>query len=242
MRKWLKASIWILAAAIITIAILNIEVTTLQGVDYKINVIRMPLYFKVLDFFDRHYNYSLLTGRITAGAKTDKEKVSRLLEWTHANIRKVPEGFPVVDDHVWHIIIRGYGTYDQSADVFTTLCNYAGLEAFFLECRPKDKTKEISVSFVKVGGEWTVLDPYYGASFVDASGNFVRLEDIKDGRWTMKALERPAIQYQPFFDNLPAIKGAGLVRSTIQSPLNRFLFEIKKRWKGNSGLKQQEGD
>ena len=51
--------------------------------------------------------------------------------WTCENIRKQPDGLPVIDDHVWHIIIRGYGEPDQSSDVFTTLCNYAGIRAFY---------------------------------------------------------------------------------------------------------------
>src|SRR3989338_7277520 len=106
MRRWRsRLSAW-LAAAIIAIVLLNIEVTSLQGINGQIHAIRMPLYLKMLDFFDRHYNYMLLTKRITGDARTDEEKTLKLLGWTHANIRKIPDGFPVVDDHVWHIIVR----------------------------------------------------------------------------------------------------------------------------------------
>ena len=46
-----------------------------------------------------------------------KKKTLKIFIWTHKNIRKAPEGLPVIDDHVWHTIIRGYGINDQSSDV-----------------------------------------------------------------------------------------------------------------------------
>lgn len=228
-------------ASIVTIvaiiALLNIEVTTLQGVDYKINVIRLPLYLKILDFFDRHYNYTLLTKRITYGAKTDEEKVSKLLEWTYANVRKVPDGFPVIDDHVWSIIIRGYGAHGQSADVFTTLCNYAGLEAFFAECQPKDRSSKALLSFVKVRGKWRAFDPYYGVYFKNHAGGFADLEEIRAGNWTVVFAEKPAVDYKPFLGNIPDIRKAGLIRATIQSPLKRLLFEVNRMRRGRQNGK-----
>lgn len=221
-----------LAGLSIIVVLLNVEVTSLQGVNYKVSVIRMPLYFKILDFFDRHYNYKLLTRRIIGNAGTDDEKVSKLLDWTYANIRKVPDGFPVIDDHVWHTIIRGYGVDDQSNDVFTTLCNYAGLEAFYQEIFTKDRRESTTLSFVKVSGKWHVFNPYYRLSFKNRRGAPADLDEIRRGERAIVSAEMPALDYGPFLDNIPDIKKAGLTRATIQSPLNRFLFELKKMRRG----------
>ena len=106
--------------------LLNVQVTTRQGINYKVTSIKIPLYLKLLDFFDRHYNYISLVSRITHGCINKETKILALFNWCYANIKDQPETLPVVDDHVWHIIIRGYGAGEQSSDVFTTLCNYAG--------------------------------------------------------------------------------------------------------------------
>jgi len=105
--------------------LLNKEVTTKQGIDYKLQTIRIPLYLKMLNFYNRHYGYKWLTKRIIDKKTTDDEKAMALFDWTISNLKKQPRELRAVDDHVWHIIIRGYGTHDQFSDVFTTLCNYA---------------------------------------------------------------------------------------------------------------------
>ena len=110
---------------------LNFTVTTQKGVNFKVQTIKIPLYLKALDFFDRHYNYKLITKRIIRDAQNEQDKAMKILEWTYKNIKRQPKELPVIDDHVWHIIVRGYGLNDQFSDVFTTLCNYAGMDAFF---------------------------------------------------------------------------------------------------------------
>jgi hypothetical protein len=46
-------------AFILSICILNISVTTRQGVNYQVREIKFPLYLKILDFVDRHYKQKL---------------------------------------------------------------------------------------------------------------------------------------------------------------------------------------
>lgn len=207
--------------------LLNLSVTTRQGVDYKLRSIRIPLYLKTLDFFDRYYNYRELVKRIVQGANNDEEKVMRIFSWTHNNIRKAPKELPVVDDHVWHIIIRGYGVKDQSQDVFTALCNIAGVKAFFSGIYAEDNSGTMILSFVKMKEKWYVFDAYNGVYFKDRNG---RLADIgSKNDWLLAALDvQPDIDYAPYLNNLPTIKDIGLSRSSTQSPLNRLLFEIKK--------------
>lgn len=230
--KRIKHALFLFFGIICFILILNVKVITRQGVNYKVQLIKIPLYLKILDFFDRHYNYVEIIKRITTGSTSEEEKVIRIFEWTNKNIRKIPEGFPIIDDHVWHIIIRGYGAGDQSQDVFTTLCNYAGTDAFYSYVYTKDRTKRIMLSFVKIRGKWYVFDPRRGVYFKDTQGD--RLVDIETIRyknsWVMKSNgKEPEMDYAIYFNNLPLIKDLGLGRSNIQSPFKRLKYEIK-RW------------
>lgn len=231
MRKT-KVLLIIIAVVAGIYLVLNMDVTTRQGVNYQIYTIRIPLYFKLLGFFDRHYNYKELVRKIVKGVNNEKEKVMKIFEWTCQNIRKVPEGFPIIDDHVWHIIIRGYGTADQASDVFTTLCNYAGIDAFFSWEYSQDRTRNIPLSFVKIEGQWYIFDPYRGVYFKDAQGELMDLEAIRSKKpWLIEAKgnKDPGIDYAVYFGNLRSIKKLGLTRPNIQFPLKRIIFEVE-RW------------
>jgi hypothetical protein len=102
-----KVFLWA-AIVIIVISVLNMKVTTKQGIDYKVSTLRIPLYLKVLDFFDRHFNYKWLVQRIIGNSGTDKEKVLKIFRWTCENIKKVPDGYPVIDDHLRKTIALAY--------------------------------------------------------------------------------------------------------------------------------------
>lgn len=207
--------------------LLNLSVTTRQGIDYKLSSIKIPLYLKTLDFFDRYYNFKELVKRIVENTDSDEEKVMKIFIWTYNNIKKAPQGLPIIDDHIWYTIVRGYGVQDQFQDIFTTLCNIAGIDAFFSEIYTEDKSRAIIISFVKIHRKWYVLDAYRGVYFKDKQG---RLADVgSKNEWLIAALDvQPDIDYAPYLNNLPTIKDIGLSRSSTQSPLNRLLFEIKK--------------
>jgi hypothetical protein len=215
------------------IMLFNINIITRQGVNYQWHTIGTPLYLKILDFFDRHYNYKELVRRIIKDAKTDKGQVMRIFEWTHKNIRKVPEGFPIIDDHVWHIIVRGYGTNDQSSDVFTALCNYAGIDAFYSWVYTKEQDSRIPLSFVKLNKKWSVFDPYNGVYFKNNIGGLASVEDIVKGDWIVDEigqLSKSNLDYTNYLTNLPVIiSRVEFRRANIQSPINRLVWEIK-RW------------
>ncbi len=219
-----------LAVLITAAAILSSEVTTRQGVDYKVRTIKIPLYLKLLDFYDRHYNYMLLAKRITSGAKTEEQKAMKIFEWTYGNIKKKPEGFPIIDDHAWHIIIRGYGVEDQFSDVFATLCNYAGLDASYLVVYSTGRGRAMTLSFVKTGGKWHVFDPCRGVYFVGKNGGFEDIRAMRSGEWIAQYLDnKEVIDYKEFLDNLPIPKNGALGRPNVQSPVKRLLYEINKR-------------
>lgn len=230
MKKYfLFALITILIILLFTI--LNINVSTQQCINYRCQSIRIPLYLKVLDFYDRHYNYKWLTSRIIKGAHSDTEKVLKLFKWTYNNIREAPHGYPIMDDHVWHIIVRGYGVSDQSSDVFTTLSNYAGLEAFFMLVG----AKRIPLSFVKLKNKWRVFDPYHGIYFKDEKGNIADVDTLRSTDWNIESLkDKPDLDYPKLFHSLPSIKEIGFNRANVQSPVNRFKYQLKK-WLGKVG-------
>ena len=141
------------------ISILNVGVSTKQGVNYRVHEIKMPLYLKTLDFIDRHYNYKNLVSNILGDTKDDNTKTVKILNWVNANVRKNPKELPVIDDHPLNILIRGYGVQDQFEDIFTILCTYAGMEAFFKMF--KNNSGEIYyMSFVKIDGRWCPLSAF----------------------------------------------------------------------------------
>jgi len=230
--KGIKKSILVFVILFCVILILNFEVSSRQGVNYQCREIKLPLYLKILDFFDRHYNYKHLVKMIVKDAKTDEERMMKIFEWTYRNIKSVPQGLPVIDDHIWYTIVRGYGARDQFSDIFTTLCNQAGIDAFFIDIYSKDRKYQIPFSFVKINYRWFVFDPYYGVYFRTNNGGLADIENIRLNNWKSQSLEtEPKIypDYALFFSNLTVVKDMGLTRANIQSPLKRLLFELKRR-------------
>lgn len=226
----MRKAFLILLIIILGVFLLNMEVSTRQGINYRMQDLKTPLYLKSLDFFDRHYNYRQLVKRIIKDAKNDEERVMRLFDWTGENIRKTPIGMPVIDDHVWYIIVRGYGEADQSSDVFTTLCNYAGIKAFYSLAYSQGRKEMLPLSFVKIGNKWVAFDPYRKVYFKDKNGDLADIEALKHNNWVIQARgENPELDYSSYFENLPSVIEAGLTRANIQSPINRLLFEVKKR-------------
>ncbi|NQT22575.1 MAG: transglutaminase domain-containing protein [Candidatus Omnitrophica bacterium] len=167
MIKIIKRIVTGLLICALIIVIINIPVSTKQGVNGSLFIKTIPLYVKICGFFYRDYEYYALAKRLTTGRKTDLEKINAIYGWTIHNIKKQPQGFPVTDDHIWNIIIKGYGTTGQMADVFTTLASYSGFESFFYKVKTEDNTKYLILAFVKVQNKWHAFDVYNNISFID---------------------------------------------------------------------------
>ena len=181
MKKKLRAFILIIVFVISGTVFFNLESTTRVGADYKVQTLKIPLYLKILNFFDRHFNYQWLTGRIIGDLNRDEEKAIKLLSWAFNHIKQQPKSLPVMDEHVWSVIVRGYGVGDNFHDVFTTLCNYADMDAFFIYVRSKKGGSEGPMSLVRINGSWAVFDPYNGVYFRNQSGNIASIQDMKTG-------------------------------------------------------------
>lgn len=213
--------------------ILNLEVSIMQGVNYRVSEVKMPLYVKIMDFLARSNHYKLLVAEIIKDCKNDEEKLKALFKWTSENIRKTPEDFPVIDDHVFNIIIRGYGMNDQSADVLAVLCNYAGVEAFFTWVYSEDRLSRVPVVFAFINKKWSIFDPYNGNWFIDDGGMFASIDDLKTGFWEINRITTDSssvVDYSCYFKQLNVPEKSRYRRSNIQNPLNRLIYEIKKRF------------
>lgn len=188
---------------------LGLPATTRQGVNFQVTQRSLPAGIKAADFIVRDYEYRRLAGELTRGAEGAEAKAEALLRWTRANIRPTPPGWPVVDDHINHIIIRGYGEKDQRADVFTALATYSGVPAFWRGALDGPKPGRWIVSFVKIGDQWTVWDVEGGTAFRDLEGDLMSVRQLGWGRF-----EPPSI-----------------LRAEKQMPGPRILYELRKAGK-----------
>lgn len=149
------------------------------------------------------------------------------------NIRKnIPKNWPIVDDHVWNITIRGHGTIDQSADVFTTLCVYAKIPAFWSWISPKNSEVRFVISYIKLSEKWRIFDSYHNNYFWNEKGKIASVEDIiANPAIVNQVSDRPVfrgIEYIKFFENLSPISNVKFLRGRKQMPLPRLFYEIKK--------------
>ncbi len=224
---------WLIAAAVLAAGggLLLAPATTRQGVDFTVSVHRLPLYLKALSFIDRHCQYRHLARQITEGMPTDREQALALFAWTRQHIQPPPPQLPVVDDHVWHIIVRGYGQADQMADVFTTLATYAGMPAFWRTV--KLDGGRLALSFVRVEGGWRMCDVARGLMFTDTDGRWADVEALQERPDLIDQIAGTAapdgIPYRRYAEAaLRPFLVPDVLRARKQMPLPRLAFEVKR--------------
>lgn len=239
-----KKTIWKVLLFFICIIVLgwglNIETTTRQAINYRVQSIPIPLYLKLFGFFDRHLHYRWLAGRIITNELDGQRKAEALLQWTVSNVAKQPSQLPVIDDHVWHIIVRGYGKADQLADVFATLANYSGLKAFIMPLKGVIGSipNHIWISAVFFDNQWHVCDVYRQNLFLNEANRWATLQEITASKWQLHSNDhnesiQEYIDYQKYFGKLQQLdfdKIHRKSRSAIQDPFSRF-HQFLKDWK-----------
>jgi hypothetical protein len=239
MRKTILISSITLILFLSVSSLLNMKVTTGQGINYKVSKMELPLYLKLLNFYGRHFNYKWLTRNITDHLKTKEEKIFRLFQWTHETIRKQPNDLPIMDDHVWNVYVRGYGVNDNFHDLFTTLCNYALADGFSLPIHIENSTKKIYLSFISIERGWVVFDPYHGIYFENKIGSWATISEIKKQNWKIAKLKPNDISesyYEPYLEVLPEIEKIGFKRANTQSPFNRLKLQLNNWVSGEKPL------
>ena len=159
-----KKAILSLGILISIFLLLQWPTTTRQGVNWEVSELKIPLYFKTLQFFSRHYEMKYYTEQIIQNEQDDLGKIKKLYDWMQTHVHPIPQGFDVIDDHPLHIFIRRYGAGDQMADLFSLMCTYAGFNAFYKDF--KTDGKSYSLAFVKYQNSWHVFDLYNNKSFI----------------------------------------------------------------------------
>ncbi|MBN3038360.1 MAG: transglutaminase domain-containing protein [Candidatus Omnitrophica bacterium] len=221
----------LVAAAVLA---LNAKSSTRQGINGIVSEHPIPVWIKAVDFLSRHYHYKELAWQITKDCATQEERVLAIFKWTHENIRHdFPRGWPIYDDHVLNIIIRGFGTVDQTADVFTTLSTYAGVPAAMYQAFYDDTRKRTIMAAADLNGRFVIFDPYYGNYFRNAKGELASIDDIlAEHTIVEKAQNKPMIRgvaYEEYFKNLVPIDGFITLRAELQMPMTRLKYEIKRK-------------
>jgi hypothetical protein len=224
---WLAAALAI-ATAVVVVAIA--PTTTRQGVNFAVETHELPVYVKALDFIDRDVNYGALARRIAGGEKGEAARALAALAWTRANIRDTPAGFRVVDDHVWHIIVRGYGEDDQKVDVFTTLASYAGVPSYWVYLTVE--SERLPIAFARIDGRWRVLDVANGVIFRNGGGELATAEEVAgDSGLVVGAAGRRTYRGQPYvayFQNLRPPRPPDILRAEQQMLWRRLVFETRR--------------
>lgn len=224
--RWSALPLTILALVVVGL----IPLTTRQGVDYVVSEHRLPVYLKALEFIDRDANYRALAATVTKGAATDEARALAVFDWTRANVRDAPPGLPIVDDHVWHIVIRGYGVEDQQADVFTTLATYAGVPAYFLYV--ERAAVRLPVSFTRIEGRWRVFDVHHGLVFRTPGGALLTVEELAaNPAIVVKAADGLVYRGIRYADMFAAFRAPGpppILRAEMQMVWPRLWYEAKR--------------
>jgi hypothetical protein len=225
--------VWLLRIGLIAgvLLIANLPVTTKQGVNYEVTEHRLPLYLKTFEFLDRNAQYRQLAREITAAATSDRARVTAVFGWTARRIRPIPPDWPVVDDHILNIIIRGYGATDQRADVFATLLTYAGVPSFWAKVKA-DTGDGVILTFVRADGRWIVADVANGFLFTTKEGALATAEDLAANRAVLPpaaaALTIGATPYVRILNQLrmPAVPRP--LRAELQMPWPRIWDQTRR--------------
>ena len=204
--------------------------TRFVGVDFVITQQSLPLWVKAMEFIDRDRNIAGIAHSVLGGIEGDDAKAAAALAWTRANIRNAPAGMPIIDDHIWHIVIRGYGQSDQQADVFTTLLAYEGVRAYWTFIGPKPK--EIPISYVLIRDRWRVYDVTRGLVFRNAVDDLATPEQIAADHNLIRAAVAPVEGdvegYVARFAGYTAPPAPDVLRADLQMPGRRLWYEIRR--------------
>lgn len=190
-RRWIVlVALLVLGAVLVSIA--SLPSNTEMLVDFEPVTITQPLYVKAIAFVDRDMQMRELTARIIEGARSDDERAERILLWTAANVRPTPPGMPIVDDHPYNVMIRGYGQTDQAADVFATLAAYAGMPGGLTYSVRPDGRHHYAFAVLRVDGYDAVFDVREGRSLRRADGRLASVAELRADPSMVSALPPPA--------------------------------------------------
>ena len=242
--RWSRKAVVMLMLLIGLLLFASMDATTQMGINGHVTEYKIPLYLKVLNFYDRHFNYRHLAKQITVNSGNEREAALSTALWVVQNIKKVPVGVEIVDNHPWTIVERRLGGSDQFSDILSVLLVYAGIDAFFrnIETTQQPGSGRYPLTFFLIDSTWSVIDPYQGFYFVNDSGAFASLVDLKKGSWKAMNIEDKVVSeeslirfYSELFSQLPSREEINRTniyerggRANTQNPIGRFLFQLHR--------------
>lgn len=255
MKKYTYVLLFFCMAIFISFMLLNKETSRKIEVNHRTHTnifeYEIPLYLKLYDFFNRHFNYKHLVKQINTDQVNLEDIIINTTKWVNQNIQKVPEGVAIVDHYPLTIVQRRLGAQYQFSEILSVFLTYLNIDSYF-----KNDTHH-QLTLFKVNNYWSVLDPYYGIYFTNEKGIFASIEDLKTTKWDILNLDSQKInslyisnifsnQFQNYadveeyyrqlffeiesskkIDDMNIFDRGG--RSYIQKPLNRLKYEVH-RW------------
>jgi len=226
--------------------LLHWPVRTRQGVNYTLTEQTIPLHLKLGRFIYRDAEYRALVRTVTKGLANKEARVLALYDWVRAHLHSgIPQGLPVMDDHVWHIIVRGYGTADQLADVLATLCAYAGVPAELVFLGPPGGRSVHAVTLVRVEGRWCPVDPYYGVMARHPDGRLASREEILADpelvRRYAPSMTVRGVEYAQLYRWMPDVSRHDELRPYRHHPFMRAWYEFRRGLRAVAGVPWEGG-
>lgn len=210
----------------------RIPVTQRVAVNYVVTENKISLSEKVVHFLSRHQAMRRLALEIAGDKATDVQRAQALQAWVARNIlpQEKAGDLPVVDDHPYSIMVRGYGTAEQRADLFTVLCGYAGIRAAMYRLRRAGSGKAIHLAVVRLGDILYLFDPARDNLFYGEGGRLATLAELNDNpAAARRARNQPVIDgipYAEYFSGIHPVSGfRRFTRADLQRPLSRVLYE-----------------
>jgi hypothetical protein len=175
MRKTTAALLGILLA----VGLACWPTTTRVGVNFEVTRHQITLMEKAVHFVSRHWQTLRIARSVVHPSDDFEVKMERILAWVNRQVRPSPEGFPIVDDHPLHILLRGYGAPDQRAEAFALIASYSGLPAATIALRPRGRVEQIMLVLVRWKGNLYPVDVQRNLLFRDPDGHLAPLKELK---------------------------------------------------------------
>lgn len=219
-----------LVAAASLIVVAGLPTTTETLVDFMPQTVSQPLYVKLLAFIHRDAQMRELSARLVGEARDTEDKADRILRWTSASIRPTPSGMPIIDDHPYNVIIRGYGQPDQAADVFSTLAAYAGMPGGLTYSKRPDGRNFYAFAIVRIDGADRVFDVRGGRALRHPDGRLATVTELRADPGSLAHLPAPAsADGVPYPVLIAHLESGPHRRATQHMLLSRILDELGER-------------